>query len=75
MTRLAKATYVGVGREDLLGDADLHGVQRPRADAAEQEAARNWVSQPTVCLDVAVGAVEGQRADWRCTRRPMRAIE
>ena len=37
MTFLAKRDLVGVGGEDLLGDVDLHGVQRPGADAAHQE--------------------------------------
>src|SRR5664279_4882616 len=54
---------VGVGRVDLLGDGDLGGVQRPGADAAEQEGGAELGLAPLLVADVAVGTVEGQRAD------------
>src|SRR4051812_8441067 len=52
-----------IGREDLLGDADLHGVQRPGAHAAEQERGAELGLAALDVLDVAVGAVERKRPD------------
>src|SRR5215217_4936197 len=41
-------------REDLLGDLDLHGVQRPGPDAAEQEGGAELGLAALRVLDVAV---------------------
>ena len=46
--------------EDLLGDVDLDRVQRPGADAAEQEGGAELGLAAGRVLDVAEGAVEGQ---------------
>src|SRR6185437_560929 len=54
---------VWVGREDLLGDVDLHRVQRPRAHAAEQERRAELRLAALDVLDVAVRAVEGESTD------------
>src|SRR6266480_5701521 len=51
------------GREHALGDRDLVRVQRPRADAAEQERRTELGLAPLGVADVAVGAIERQRAD------------
>ena len=62
---LGERDLVRIGREDLLGDRDLHRVQRPGADAAEQERGAELGLAALDVLDVAVGAVERQRADRR----------
>ena len=48
--------------EDLLGDVDLHRVQRPGADATHQEGGAELGLASGRVLDVAEGAVEGQDA-------------
>ena len=65
MTFLANVHLVGVGREDLLGDVDLHRVQRPGADAAEQERGAELRLAALDVLDVAERAVERQDARRR----------
>ncbi len=58
MTSRAWATSAGSGREDPLGDVDLHRVEAPGADAAEQEGVAELVLAGDDVLDVAEGAVE-----------------
>ena len=71
---LGELDLVRVGAEDLLGDLDLNRVQRPGADAAEQEGGAELRLAPQGVLDVAVGAVEGEDpADVQAST--MRAIE
>ena len=52
----------GVGAEDLLGDVDLHRVQAPGADAAEQVGVAELVLAGDGVLDVAEGSVEREDA-------------
>jgi hypothetical protein len=47
------------GAEDLLGDLDLHRVQAPGADAAEQEGVAELVLAGDGVLDVPERAVVG----------------
>ena len=48
---------LGARAEDLLGDRDLHGVQRPGADAAEEEGVAELVLAGDDVGDVAERAV------------------
>ena len=59
-----------VGAEHPLGDVDLHRVQAPRADAAEQVGVAELVLAGDRVLDVAERPVEREDARWRRRRRP-----
>src|SRR5690606_979563 len=54
-----------IGREDLLGDVDLHRVQRPGAHAAEQIGVAELVLAGDGVLDVAERTVERQDSGRR----------
>src|SRR5215211_506576 len=65
---LGEAHLLGVGREDLLGDLDLHGVQRPGADAAQQEGGAELGLAAGYVLDVAVGISSRLTTPWAVSR-------